>query len=103
MSDLYIIVKSDSSFVKIGRSDYPSKRAKNVQATQPFWATVSATFPQQGHHEKAVHKALEWRQVPGAGKEWFDSTVEEATETILAIIEQDAVNIVSLHLIVGQT
>ena len=91
MSDLYVIIRSDAPVVKIGRSDSPTNRALDIQRTQCFWASVVATFPQQGYHETSVHEILKAHRVRGPGREWFSVSVEQAIKTIATILGQHTV------------
>jgi hypothetical protein len=90
MAHLYILTHSDrDDIVKVGRSDDPDSRCRQLQASQPCFIRVAATLPFQGHLEKQVHERLRSKRVnSGAGREWFEATVAEALQVATEILDQ---------------
>jgi hypothetical protein len=76
--------------VKIGRSRDPEKRRRELESGHAYHIELVATFPGQGSLEGKVHDALAPdRNRDGAGREWFNVTVEDAVLTILASLSHD--------------
>ena len=82
--DLYVMQYSDSfDVVKIGRSRDVEKRRRDLESGHNFHVTISAVFPGSGCMEATVHKKLQmFRSSAGAGKEWFNISVEQAIVAI---------------------
>ena len=73
--------------VKIGRSDDTEKRRKHLEACHDFRVVTLALFDGFGYLEKDVHeKLLPMKSASGAGKEWFNVSLDEACSCILAVI-----------------
>ena len=74
--------------VKVGRSNNPEKRRRQLEGGQAFHVEILATFPGQGALEGQVHEALAaHRSEEGAGREWFNVTATEAIAVINTAIE----------------
>ena len=82
--------RSDSSALKVGRSADPYVRSRSMQSTHCFYVNVEAIYPDKGHYEKLVHKALEPYQAPGPSREWFTLALPEVIRTIAKVFEQHA-------------
>ena len=82
--DLYVMQYSDSfDAVKIGRSRDVEKRRRDLESGHNFHVTISAVFPGSGCIEATVHKRLQmFRSSAGAGKEWFNISVDQAIVAI---------------------
>ena len=80
MSYLYILARSDDpTLLKVGRSDNPAKRAKDLQKYQAFYLNVIQVFENKGTHEANVHLMLkEYRINDVPGIEWFRCSVQHA-------------------------
>jgi hypothetical protein len=73
--------------VKIGRSHDPEKRRLELARGQAYTMELVATFPGRGNLEGKVHEMLApHRNQDGAGREWFNVTVEDAVLAILALL-----------------
>jgi hypothetical protein len=76
--------------VKIGRSQNPEERAKQLAAGNNFRVVVQRSYGEKGFLEKTLHQKLKKRRVEeGAGLEWFRISVEEADLLIRAAILED--------------
>lgn len=79
--------------VKIGRSSNPEKRRVQMESSQAFHVELLATFPEHGELEGKVHEALAaFRNMEGAGQEWFNVTVDHAISVIKSLIPLDESN-----------
>ena len=89
--DLYIMQYSnDQTALKIGRARNVEHRRRQLESGHNFHMRVLATFPKRGHLEALVHSALKGvRCCEGAGKEWFEVSIEEAIDTINRIMAQN--------------
>jgi hypothetical protein len=73
--------------VKVGRSDNPERRRRQLEGGQAFHVEILATFPGQGALEGQVHEALAaHRNEEGAGREWFNLSAAEAIAAITALL-----------------
>jgi hypothetical protein len=89
MAHLYIMAHSDrDDIVKVGRSDDPDSRCRQLQASQPCFIRVAATLPFQGELEKEVHRRLRSKRVNGAGREWFQASVSEALQVATEVLDR---------------
>ena len=72
--------KSPQGPIKIGRSDTPAIRLKNLQAANPqilaIWAMIPTTVPED--LELAAHRLLHANRIHAG--EWFNVSVYEAVE-----------------------
>ena len=78
---LYIAKYRDdwpTSFVKVGRALNPQRRMRELQACQPFWLELVATWPDAGHLELEVHRLLDAYRVPGPSREWYAISADHA-------------------------
>jgi len=76
--------------VKIGRSAFPDRRARQLSAGQPFQIEVKRCYEAKGYLEKKVHQKLApCRVTGGLGTEWFRMTLKQATCMIEATILED--------------
>ncbi len=84
MAHLYIMAKSDDpGLFKIGRSDDPTRRAKDLEEGHPFRVTVAAVFVDAGHLERGIHSKLKaCRQLGGRGTEWFRTPMAAALRAV---------------------
>jgi hypothetical protein len=62
---------------KVGRSVDVEARAKELQASQPYYVSVLASFPGKGPVEGAVHADLAYCRVFAPGREWFEAPLED--------------------------
>jgi hypothetical protein len=67
---------------KVGRSMDVEARAREMQASQPYYVTVVATFPEQGCIEAAVHSDLACFRVLAPGREWFELPLQDILTAI---------------------
>ena len=90
MAHLYILTHSDrEDIVKVGRSDDPDSRCRQLQASQPCFIRVAATLPFQGGLEREVHRRLRTKRVSsGAGREWFQASVAKAWQVATEALGQ---------------
>ena len=88
--DLYIMQYSnDQTVLKIGRARNVERRRRELERCHIFHMRVLATFPKRGHLEALADNALGGvRSCEGAGKEWFEISLEEAIDTINCIMAQ---------------
>ena len=89
MTHLYIATTSHrDDIVKVGRSDDPDARCRQLQASQPFYVQPAATLPFCGKFEGAVHQRLRCSRVnDGPGREWFRVTVAEALQAAWGVMD----------------
>ena len=75
--DLYVFGNSRlPGIYKCGRSKDVEKRRKELQQSQPFHIITHAVFAKAGGVEYRVHQALAEFRVDGAGREWFQVSLE---------------------------
>ena len=88
MDSLYIMSNSLlPDMVKIGRSNGPEERARNLGASHPFRIVVEHTYGDKGFLEKPIHDRLKHRRVDGgSGREWFNLSVEQADTLVRGCI-----------------
>jgi hypothetical protein len=76
--------------VKIGRSRDSEKHRRELEGDHAFYVQLVATFPGRGSLEGMVHRELApHRNQDGAGREWFNVTVEDALLAIIALLPED--------------
>lgn len=79
--------------VKIGRSQNPEERAKQLSAGNNFRLVVRRSYGEKGFLEKTLHHKLKCRRVEeGAGIEWFKVSVDQADILIRAAILEDEIS-----------
>jgi hypothetical protein len=79
--------------VKVGRSQSPEERAKQLSAGNNFRLVVRRSYGEKGFLEKTIHQKLKCRRVEeGAGIEWFKVSVEQADLLITAAILEDEIS-----------
>jgi hypothetical protein len=88
---LYIMVNSlIPGLVKVGRSAFPDRRAKQLSAGQPVQVIVKRSYSTKGFLERIIHQKLATCRVTGgAGMEWFKISVKQAALLIEATILED--------------
>ena len=82
---LYVMTNSKlPGIVKIGRSKHPKNRAYEMAAAQPFFVNVDREYPEVGFLELTVHKKMQpYRVEDGAGREWFNISIDQADSVIV--------------------
>ena len=76
--------------VKIGRSQNPEERAKQLSAGNNFRLVVRRSYGEKGFLERTLHQKLKRRRVDEvAGIEWFKVSVDQADILIRAAILED--------------
>ena len=76
--------------VKIGRSQDPEERAKQLSSGQNFRIVLKRSYGEKGFLEKTIHQKLKSRRVEEAtGVEWFKVSVDQADILIKAAILED--------------
>jgi len=76
--------------IKIGRSNNPEERAKQLSAGQNFRIVVKRSYGEKGFLEKTLHHKLQRRRVEhGPGVEWFNVSVDQADILVRAAIVED--------------
>jgi hypothetical protein len=76
--------------VKIGRSQNPEERAKQLSAGNNFRLVVRRSYGEKGFFEKTLHQKLKRRRVEEvAGVERFKVSVDQADILIRAAILED--------------
>ena len=85
MAHLYIATTSHrDDIVKVGRSDDPDARCRQLQASQPNYAKPAAALPFQRHVEGAVHDRLRCSRLnDGPGRERFRVSVAVALQAAM--------------------
>lgn len=79
-----------SDILKIGRSENPEARMKQLTASHAFEMQLLAVFPGQGGIESKVHEAFAHRRNDeGGGREWFHITLAEATSVISPLVTSE--------------
>jgi hypothetical protein len=77
--------------LKVGRSDDPERRRRQLEGGQAFHVEILAMFPGQGELEGQVHEALAaHRNDEGAGREWFAVSATQAIMAITSLMASDA-------------
>lgn len=81
---LYVMAYSDRAGIhKVGRSGDPSARAGALASGHVFGVRVVCVFPDAGHLEASVHKALSDSVVAtGSGREWFRADLPEIAAAV---------------------
>ena len=75
--DLYVFGNSRlPGILKVGRSKEVERRRKELEQYQPFHIINHAVFAKAGCVEHRVHQALAEFRVDGAGREWFQTSLE---------------------------
>lgn len=77
---------SPAPYIKVGRALDPRRRIKELQACQPFFLELVASWPNSGHLELEVHKLLEPFRVPGPSREWYNISAENARVLIEGLL-----------------
>lgn len=76
MKDLYLIQSDVTGAIKIGVSNTPEKRLKQLQTGSPYKLKLIGVFKEKGHTEKVLHQLLQpYRQNikrQSTKGEWFD-------------------------------
>ena len=82
MAHLYIATTSHrDDTVKVGKSDDPYARCRQLQASQPYYVKPAATLPFCGNFEREVHDRVRCSRLnDGPGREWFRVSVAEALQ-----------------------
>ena len=76
--------------IKIGRSQDPEERAKQLSVGQNFRIVLKRSYGEKGFLEKTIHQRLKSRRVDeGTGTEWFKVSVDQADLVIRAAILED--------------
>jgi len=84
MSYLYVMERSDlPGVVKIGRSENPGRRARDLAEAQIFTMRVAHVIPDQkiehaSKLEALVHNELSYAREPGNSREWFRMSTDAA-------------------------
>jgi hypothetical protein len=66
---LYFIQSDVTGAIKIGRSNDPDRRIKDLQTGNPYKIKLIQVLENKGHLEKALHKELKKFKIQ---LEWFD-------------------------------
>ena len=75
--------------IKIGRSDCPPSRAKQMSVSYPYELVVKHMYPTFGSLELRVHNRLDARRATGGGsREWFWTDSSLADRIIHGIIAE---------------
>ena len=99
ITEVFVPQKKDDLYVmsnpripdekKVGRSQDPTQRAKELQRSQNFRMVIHKTYHCQGHLEATVHKRLKARKVTeGDGQEWFKVDLETLDMIIMGVIAE---------------
>ena len=73
--------------VKIGKSQNPEDRARDLAMSHPFEMVICSTYERWGFIEKIIHYKLRHRNVNGGtGREWYHVTPEQADKLITNVI-----------------
>jgi hypothetical protein len=76
--------------IKIGRSQNPEERAKQLAAGNNFRIVVQRSYGEKGFLEKTLRQKLKKHRVEeGVGVEWFRVSVEQADLLVRAAILED--------------
>ena len=86
--DLYVMqIRGNKKTLKIGRSDCPQRRARELCKGNRYFIDVIAVFPGRGGEEARVHRCLsQYRARDSPSREWFDVSAEEAIARIGRIL-----------------
>jgi len=81
---LYIFANSSlPGVLKVGCSNDPAARARQLEAGHPFRITTLAVCNNLGHLEHAVHHLLHpFRCDGGSGREWFSVSLADALRAV---------------------
>ena len=99
ITEVFVPQKKDDLYVmsnpripdekKVGRSQDPTQRAKELQRSQNFRMVIHKTYHGQGHLEATVHRRLKARKVTeGDGQEWFKVDLETLDLIIVGAIAE---------------
>ncbi len=78
-------------YVKIGRSCNLEQRRRRLSRGYPTPVVLERSWPNAGDLERFAHRALARVRAPGGPRnEWFQVTVEQASDIIEALLEQRA-------------
>ena len=89
MTHLYIASRGDRPGVlKVGRSDRPHRRAKELSSEMGVAVSILATFAEGGRVESAVHSKLRDARAHGPGREWFHVDLAFAAHAVVASLQQ---------------
>ena len=82
MEHLYIATASHhDDIVKVGRSDDPDARCRQLQASQPRYVKLASLLPFWGKLEREVHHRLRCSRLSvGPGRESLRASVAEAMQ-----------------------
>lgn len=69
---LYIMQQHHTNLIKIGRSNNPQKRLKQLQTGSPYVIKMLKIFTGLGNMERELHALLSDYRIRNNG-EWFDS------------------------------
>ena len=70
---LYIMQAHGTGHVKVGRSDDPDRRLRQIHTGCPSIVRLVLTLPDQGHIEGYLHKRMYHRKVrSNRSGEWFE-------------------------------
>ena len=70
--NLYFIQSDITGAIKVGRSNCPEKRLKQLQTGSPYLLKLLLVLPGFGGLEKSIHKALSGYLFRTSKGEWFD-------------------------------
>jgi hypothetical protein len=89
---LYIIQSSHHGAFKVGRSDDPAQRLKQLQTGSPYPLKLVLVLEDMGRLETQLHRRLAHGKTRG-GEEWFDYDVlPELPDWIYNQLDLDQVN-----------
>ena len=89
---LYLIQSDRTGAVKVGRSQDPSERLKQLQTASPHKLRIILVLQNQGHMEMRLHKRLARGRTQG-GEEWFHhDALSELPDKIYELLDLDVVD-----------
>ena len=89
---LYLIQSDVTGAVKVGRSQDPSERLKQLQTASPHKLRVILVLPDQGNQETYLHRRLARGRTQG-GEEWFHhDALAELPDDIYELLDLDVLD-----------
>ena len=89
MAHLYVFSVAGESVLKIGRSNDPTRRLKDIQSGQWYYLDCVAVFPNCGNYEGLVLAELARFKTDSPGTEWVRASVNQVLSAIGLAFEKN--------------